>query len=269
MARSAFAAVGDNCIDRFVSLGLSLVGGNAVNVAVQLVRLGHPCAYFGAVGADDDGALVRRLLELNGVDVAHVAERAGVTAYTDLRTLPDGDREIVAENFGAGDGYRPNAHERTLLERMRHVHLGWLNDGGELRRHLVGRGVAVSQDVSVNAQPEDRAVDGLSVAFASAGSDEGLGRAKLQEMLSAGARCAVVTLGAAGSLASDGRNEARAGIHPVEIIDTTGAGDSFMAGFLSAFVDSLPLASCLHKGSITAALACAHLGGFPQDPRPL
>lgn len=270
MTSSTFAAVGDNCIDRFLApIGVSLVGGNAVNVAVQLARLGRRASYFGAVGADGNGSLVRTLLGGNGVDVAHVRTRGDVTACTDLRVLPDGDREIVFEDFGACDGYAPDEGERELLCGMRHVHLGWINDGGALRRHLAGRGVSVSQDVAVNGLPQDREVGGLSVAFASAGQDEGRGRALLADMLAAGAKCAVVTLGAAGSLASDGRVEARAGVHPVEVVDATGAGDSFIAGFLSAFVEGRPLASCLENGSVRAALACGHMGGFPQEARPL
>ena len=45
-----FAAIGDNCIDRYLPLNQAAVGGNAVNVAVQLALLGQDCGYFGAVG---------------------------------------------------------------------------------------------------------------------------------------------------------------------------------------------------------------------------
>lgn len=270
MKHFMFATVGDNCIDRFLPpLGMSLVGGNAVNVAVQLAELGHPASYFGSVGADKSGKRVRVLLGSKDVDVTHVRLRGSITAYTDLRVLQDGDREIVSENFGACDGYAPDDDERALLCGMRHVHLGWINDGGGLRKYLTERGVSVSQDVAVNGREADREVGGLSVAFASAGQDEGLGRSRLAEMLAAGAKCAVVTLGAAGSLASDGFNEARAGVHPVEVVDATGAGDSFIAGFLSAFVKKQPLASCLQAGSIRAAITCGHMGGFPQEAQPL
>ncbi len=56
MSRLRFAVVGDNCVDRFKSpVNQSLIGGNAVNVAVQLAALGHEAFYFGAVGADAMG----------------------------------------------------------------------------------------------------------------------------------------------------------------------------------------------------------------------
>jgi fructoselysine 6-kinase len=57
------ATVGDNCIDRYLPpVDRSLVGGNAVNVAVNLRRAGHPAAYFGAVGDDEDGMRTRGVL---------------------------------------------------------------------------------------------------------------------------------------------------------------------------------------------------------------
>jgi fructoselysine 6-kinase len=268
MTRYEFAAVGDNCIDRFLApIGMSLVGGNAVNVAVQLARLGRSSTYFGAVGADDDGRLVRMQLDRNGVDTTHVKQRGQVTAHTDIRVMPDGDRQIVAESFGACDGYAPDELERELLYRMRHVHVGWLNDGGALRSYLAARGVRVSQDIAVNGHAVDKSVDGLAVAFDSAGTDADLGRVKLNEMLASGAGCAVVTLGVAGSLASDGKTTVSAGIQPVHAVDTTGAGDSFIAGFLSAFTDNQPLQTCLELGSARAAMTCCHIGGFPQEPR--
>lgn len=267
MQESKFASVGDNCVDRFLPpVGTSLVGGNAVNVAVQLARLGCRSAYFGAVGSDAAGRYMRRMLDDNRVNVDHVVVRDTHTAYTDIRTLPDGDRQIVSEDFGACDGYAPTDVERLALRTFHHVHLGWLNDSGALREQLLEWGISVSQDVSVNTKPENIAVDKLSIAFASAGEDETLGKEKATELLDHGARLAVVTLGSAGSLASDGKHFVKVGIVPANVVDTTGAGDSFIAGFLAAFVAQNPIEACLKKGAQRAAMTCEHVGGFPQVP---
>ena len=59
----AFAVVGDNCLDVFLPPAAgSLVGGNAVNVAVQLRSCGRRSHYFGAVGEDAAGAAIARAL---------------------------------------------------------------------------------------------------------------------------------------------------------------------------------------------------------------
>ncbi|TIU91193.1 MAG: fructoselysine 6-kinase, partial [Mesorhizobium sp.] len=73
-----------------------------------------------------------------------------------------GERLIAAEDFGACAGYAPHEAELAILEAMDHVHIGWLDDGGALRRRLSRAGVSVSQDISVNADPANLGVEGLS-----------------------------------------------------------------------------------------------------------
>lgn len=265
-----FAAVGDNCIDRFQPpLSQSLVGGNAVNVAVQLARLGHVSHYFGAVGSDPAGWRTRHLLADNGVDVTHMRERFGVTAYTEIDVLASGDRVFTFEDFGVCAGYEPDADEIAVLKTMDHVHIGWMDDGGVLRRTLADAGISVSQDVSVNADPVNLGTEGLTIAFASAGDDDATADGLLRRLLECGVPLAVVTRGSKGAMVGDGRQTVSIGIRPVEVVDTTGAGDSFIAGFLAARIAGLPLPDCLAAGRDRAALTCMHVGGFPQLPQPL
>ncbi|MBO9629852.1 MAG: fructoselysine 6-kinase [Shinella sp.] len=265
-----FAAVGDNCIDRFrPPVAQSLVGGNAVNVAVQLARLDQASFYFGAVGPDAAGHWTRELLAQNGVDVGHLKERYGITAYTDIDVLSSGERVFLHEDFGVCAGYRPDADDIAVLKTMDHVHIGWMDDGGALRRTLAAAGVSVSQDISVNADPTNLGTGGLAIAFASAGSEEGAADRQLERLLGDGVPLAVVTRGSKGSIVSDGVARFEAGIRAVEVIDTTGAGDSFIAGFLAARIAGKPLPDCLAAGRDQAAATCTHIGGFPQDARPL
>ena len=76
----------------------------------------------------------------------------------------------------------------------------------------------------------------------------------------------MVTCGAAGSIASDGSITARVDARPVEVVDTLGAGDTFIAGFVAARLNGRDLAQCLEAGRDLAAATCGHLGGFPQVP---
>jgi fructoselysine 6-kinase len=267
MKRLRIAAVGDNCIDKFLPpIGEALVGGNAVNVAVQLARLGHDASYFGAVGPDVDGQRTRRALIENGVGVSHLQERPGKTAHTDIEVLPSGERVFLFEDFGVCAGYRPSEADLAALNGMDHVHIGWLDDGGRLRRALAATGVSVSQDVSVNADPINLGIEGLTIAFGSAGEDDEAVEAMIDRFLSAGVRVAVVTRGAKGSVAATSEARAEAGIRHVDVIDTTGAGDSFIAGFLSVYIGGGSLQAAVEAGRDRAALACSHVGGFPQAP---
>jgi fructoselysine 6-kinase len=270
MTRLRIAVVGDNCIDKFLPpIGEALVGGNAVNVAVQIAKLGHDAFYFGAVGPDVDGERTRTALIENRVGVAHMQERPGKTAHTDIEVLPSGERVFLFEDFGVCAGYRPSEEDVAALKTMDHVHIGWLDDGGALRRALTAAGVSVSQDISVNADPANLGIEGLTIAFGSAGEDDAAVETMIDRSLSAGVRVAVVTRGAKGSVAATREVRAEAGITHVDVIDTTGAGDSFIAGFLSVHIGGGSLQEAVEAGSDRAALACSHVGGFPQEPTAL
>jgi fructoselysine 6-kinase len=264
------AVVGDNCIDLILPpIGQRLVGGNAVNVGVQLARLGAQVSYFGAVGRDSDGGLVADALRRNGVDLAYLVERDLPTARTTISVDAAGDRRFDHEDFGACDGYAPDGAAREALLGMDHVHIGWLNDGGALRGFLAAAGVPVSQDVSVNAAPEHLGVGGLAIAFAARAGSHAEARAFASGLTAAGARGVVVTRGAEGSSAFLPEGAAEAAARPVDPVDTTGAGDSYIAGFLFARLSGATVDEAAAAGARLAAETCRHSGGFPQAPSPL
>lgn len=259
------AAVGDNCIDVLQPpINRKLVGGNALNVAVQMARLGGDAAYFGAVSSDENGDLVRASLQANGLSDEHLTVRPGRTAHTDIEVAASGERHIGFEDFGVCAGYTPSSDQVALLPAMDHVHIGWLDDGGALRRALVAAGVSVSQDISVNADPADLGVDGLSIAFCSqpGPADQAAGTAAA--LLRAGAKAVVVTRGADGSSAFFAGRTYDIGAVEVSTVDTTGAGDSYVAAFVLAHLAGADPARAGELAAAHAALTCRHLGGFSQ-----
>ncbi len=266
MALAGLAVVGDNCIDRFLPpTDEWLVGGNAVNVAVQLALVGRHVQYFGAVGGDRAGTEVRSALQANKVDIAAlrvIPEQR--TAYTDVEIDEDGERRFVFEEFGACALYRPDKSDLARLGGMRYVHIGWLNDRGLTKQALSGRGVIVSQDLAVNNEAENLDPAGLDLAFCSAPAEAA--RAAASQIIARGARFAIVTCGAAGSLAHDGTAWFAASAPPLTPEDTTGAGDAFIAGYIDAHVSGAEVDRCLVRATERAAAACLYRGGFPQTP---
>src|SRR3954463_10129205 len=93
------AAIGDCCVDEYRGLGVRLVGGNAVNVAVNWARHGLASAWLGAVGADAEGALVLAALDRAGVDTSRAVTLPGPTGVTEIE-LNGGERRIAAEDLG-------------------------------------------------------------------------------------------------------------------------------------------------------------------------
>jgi sugar/nucleoside kinase (ribokinase family) len=94
------------------------------------------------------------------------------------------------------------------------------------------------------------------------------GEADLEAALAAlAARCPVVavTRGARGALATDGKETVAVPAEPVEhVVDTTGAGDLFAAGFLYGLARDLPLPTCVRLGTLSAAEVISHVGARPQ-----
>ena len=266
MPGQEIACIGDNCIDRFLPpVDDCLVGGNALNVAVQLALLERRLHYFGAVGDDAAGAAVSSALAAQGVGIERLRMMTGQrTAFTDIEISEDGERTFAFEEFGACATYVPSAGDLGRLRLMRHVHIGWLNGVGDVKRALAGSGVTLSQDLTVNNSPENLSPAGLDIAFCSAEPDEA--DAAAARLIAGGARLAVVTLGASGSMVSDGRATFIAAAPPVTPEDTTGAGDAFIAGFIHAYLAGMTLEQALALGTGRAAVACLHRGGFPQTP---
>lgn len=262
---TALATVGDNTIDEYVGEDSgTFVGGNALNVAVQLRGLGHDVSYAGAVGTDAAGERVRSALDGLGVDLGGLVVLDGATSVSRIRVRPDGERVIELEDFAVCAEYRPTEGELDRLASHAFVHVGWTPYAGEIRSALASRGARISQDCAISAGYEH-----LDVAFCSAGDDLDGARAMAEEALDGGARLAVVTCGPAGSLAFDGRTWWRQEADPVGVVDTTGAGDSFIAGFLGAYAEGegggSDVAVALRAGAATAARTCGHRGGWPQE----
>jgi fructoselysine 6-kinase len=261
------ATVGDNCIDRYLPpVDRALVGGNAVNVAVNLSRAGYAASYFGAVGDDAEGVRTRTVLASLGVNVTSLKTVAGGrTSLTIIATGDDGDRHFVSEDFGVCSGYRPDAGDVARLKTMRHVHIGWLDDRGSTKRALAQAGISVSQDLSVNAETQNIMPDHLAIAFVSFDCSAAEARQRAEETLAQGAKLVVIMRGPLGSLAMSGGETFLGTALPVAIKDTTGAGDSFISGFLTAHLAGEPIPVCLASGHRAAALSCQIFGGFAQD----
>ncbi|WP_432993049.1 PfkB family carbohydrate kinase [Dactylosporangium sp. CA-233914] len=263
------AVVGDNTVDRYVGEeNVSFSGGNAFNVAVQLSRAGVAVRYFGAVGDDADADIIRAGLHANGVRATDLVALPGVTAVTDIRVTPDGDRVFEREDFGVTADYFPSGADLDAIANADWVHIGMLPRADGLRSALGGveHGV-ISQDCAVAD-----GFDGLDVAFLSAGENADA-EAIAIEVREAGVPLVVVTRGADGALARDDSHTFVQQALPAKVVDTTGAGDSFIAGFIAARLDGATLQEALESGARLASATCGHRAGWPhtttheQDPR--
>ncbi|ESX04389.1 carbohydrate kinase [Mesorhizobium sp. LSJC268A00] len=267
MRSKKLIAVGDNCLDAYLTNNLMTVGGNALNVAAQWRRNGWSARYFGAVGNDPEGDVVLAELAGAGLSPDDVERRPGDTAVTLLRD-ESGDRKFLHESFGVGENFMPLPAHYAVIAAADWVHLGT-----NANKHLVQRLVADHVPFSIDLSTAHMALplDGVPLLFASGPDDVDVPIVpSLGALRAAGARQVVLTCGRRGSYFDDGTNVVHAPATLVDVVDTCGAGDSFIATFLAGFhFGGLGALEALHRASIAAAQTCTHLGGFPQRPRPI
>lgn len=254
------ASVGDNTVDWYLDTKTPYAGGNGLNVAANLSRLGWPVMYAGAVGSDKEGRFLRSAVGDIGSPLCCVETLEGLTSYSTIIVRPDGDREFAEEFFGVCEHYFPSPACLDKIASAEWVHLGMVRDAPGLRKALASKGCRLSQDCAVS-----KGVDGLEVAFFSAGDcDEDEAKATASDAVQDGARIAVVTRGAAGSVLYDGQKMLTVPAVATDVVDTTGAGDSYIAGFINEFVRGGGLSDCMEAGATRAAATCRHRGGWRQ-----
>ncbi len=258
------AAVGDNCIDFYDQTGDAYPGGNPVNVAVYTVRLGGTASYTGVVGEDDYGALMRRAIAGKGVDVSHLRTEPGTTALSHV-SIVDGDRVFGDYEEGVMASFRLTDEDIDFLCAHDMVVSGlWGMIAPDLPR-LKARGAAVAFDFA--DKPEDpvvaQALPFVDYAFF---SDDADGDAALEDFLrcvtAKGPKVAVVTRGEKGSLAYDGARFYRGDIVPCRVVDTMGAGDSFIAGFLYGLMRGQDIPACMALGAQNSSVTLGYAGAW-------
>lgn len=259
-------AVGDNCLDVYLGKGRMAVGGNALNVAVQWRLMGLNAHYFGSVGPDAEGREIVHAATLAGLDPDGIEVLEGSTAVT-LILDKGGERHFLLEDLGVGEHYVPNAVHYERLRQAAWVHLG-TNAVPELVAHLVQDGIAFSIDLST--RPHEYDLSGVPLVFAS-GSDEPDTPVEslLRDLLHRGAQDAVITCGKRGAFTiEDGKLVALSG-RDIRVVDTCGAGDSFIAAFLAARLEAASTLSAIERATDAAAATCGYEGGFPQTLAPV
>lgn len=258
------AAVGDNCMDVYENLGKAFPGGNPVNVAVYFVRLGGEASYTGAVGTDKYGKLMIDALKGKHVDTSHVQVLEGSTAITQVE-LVDGERVFGDYDEGVLAKFHLSDDDIGFLCSHDMVTTGlWGNVEHELAK-IKQNGTPVAFDCAT--RPDDPVVDVAikSVDYLFFASDDGDTpelRETMKKLFSRGPKLVIVTLGEQGSVAYDGKEFTVGGIVPCDVVDTMGAGDSYIAGFLRGILENKPLKECMHMGAANSSVTLGYNGAW-------
>ncbi|MEE4153201.1 MAG: adenosine kinase [Erythrobacter sp.] len=260
-------------------------GGSAANTLAGLSTLGLQCAFIGQVADDQLGKVFRHDMRATGIDF-DTAPREGepATGRVLIFVTPDGERTMNTF-LGAGQYLPAAALDEELIASGAILYLeGYLWDPEEPRRAMrraievareAGRKVAftASESFVIERHGDDfRAMidEGLiDILFVNESELATLtGEADFEAgcaMVAPKVPVLVATRSAKGAVAFAHGERAEVAAVPVErVIDTTGAGDQFAAGFLSGYARSMPLETCLRRGAIAAAEVISHYGPRPE-----
>ncbi|MGJ5816270.1 carbohydrate kinase family protein [Paludibaculum fermentans] len=256
-------------------------GGGAANTASGLARLGLRSAVFAVAGADSMGWMEERFSEL-GVDTSLLIEHPTEPTALTVAVSTPADR-IFYTYYGANALFAELLADREQwrrFQRARHVHFGFPVAPALLRELAVwlhSEGIGVSIDVGWQQGWLDdpmvlaalSEVDWFLPNEHEAGriTGEGDPRRMLAWFRRRGARGVVLKLGAAGSAVLDGGTFCHVPAVPVDVVDTTGAGDCFNAGFLYAALSRFPMEQALRLANFCGGLstrAAGGIAGFPQ-----
>jgi len=257
------AAVGDNCMDVY-STGEAYPGGNPVNVAVYFVRMGGEASYTGIVGTDKYGQLMKTAISAKGVNVSTVEVKSGNTAITHVE-LVNGDRVFGKYDEGVMADFSISPAQLEYLKKQELVVTALWGNSHSYLAEIKAAGAKIAYDAATRPKsgPAQIALQSTDYFFFSAENGENDELHELMKGLhSAGPEYVVATLGSSGSIAYDGSSFTRYGIVECNVVDTMGAGDSYIAGFLKGISDGMPLIDCMRMGSENASVTLGYNGAW-------
>ena len=257
----------------------SFPGGVGANFCAAVAAYGGQARLLGAVGDDAFGEIVHAAARRRGIDVDHCQVRPGTrTSFTFVSLSPEGEKALTivpSENFFP----RSTWFDAAALTGVEHLHVAPFDmDRAEpFVAAARARGATISLDLEPSMLDVDRGrVEHLIgqadvITLNEYGYDAMFGQTPwsrgLAQVRALGPEVALCTLGADGVMVADGHAAYRVdAIAPNGVCDTTGAGDGFIAVFVSGWLEGRSTVEAVQQAVVAAGLAIGHLGaqsGYP------
>ena len=273
-AEALYAAMGQ---------GIEVSGGSAANTISGIASFGGRAAYIGRVRNDQLGTVFAHDLRATGVTFrCSPAADGAPTGRCLIVVTPDAQRTMNTY-LGSSEFLGPEDVDSELIASARITYLeGYLFDRPEAQEaywkasrvaHEAGRRVSLTLSDTFCVERHKEAwrtlvADQVDVLFANEGEAMALyDVTTLDEVIrhvQADVEIAAITCGPRGSFVAHGSEVTRVAAHPVpKVVDTTGAGDLYAAGFLYGLTGDRPLEACGRLGSVAASAVLGHTGARP------
>ena len=247
-------------------------GGSAANVAVGASRLGVKSGFIGAIGFDTYGRVLLEELEHEGVDVSHVKVNTTVNSGLTIIAVNKEGQVMMFGYIGASDKLFPSDLDRDYISSSEHVHITGLSFDTALAAAKIAKnaGVTVSFDpgrimsrmglskVSQLLGHVEQILLNQEEAQALTGTNELEKAAKT--LLKIGLKTVIIKRGAEGVFAMTSNKKFSVPAYSVKVVDTTGAGDAFSAGFITAQLEGKNFEDSVEFANATANLKITRVG---------
>jgi sugar/nucleoside kinase (ribokinase family) len=258
-------------------------GGCAANTSTSLARLGVLAHVAGKVGDDIFGTFVLQDLGHKGIDISGISRsHAFGTSKTVILPVIGDDRRFI-HTFGANADFRVSDIDLAQLETARIFYVGGYlvlpelrpDELAEVLRSARERGTRTVLDVVVPAGDAAASMRQLEQVLphvdvfmpndeeAHRLTGEHDPRHQAQALLNAGSSTVVITKGGRGTLVMDRQQLVEAPAFQVEVVDSSGAGDAFAAGFICGMLEEWSMPDTLRFASAIGASSCTRLGCTP------
>ncbi|MEW5975139.1 MAG: carbohydrate kinase family protein [Acidobacteriota bacterium] len=261
-------------------LELTLGSASAI-FACGVAQLGVPVTFISKVGQDDFGRFCLDALKTRGISTRYVKRDAKTKTGVTLSLSTARDRALVTY-LGAIAKLRYRDIDPSLFAGHRHLHLTsyFLQSGLKDRFPTLlkkARQMGLSTSFDPNSDPSQSWEPAINKVFAETDilflneqeAHQLTGCAETWQALQhlAGqVPCAVIKMGPAGAAAVQNRKVTFMPGFQVSPVDTTGAGDSFAAGFITGFLEGRDIVDCLRMGNACGALSTRKPGGTTAQP---
>lgn len=260
-----------------------LGGGSAANVAVGVSRLGHSAGFVGLVGNDHFGDFLMKEFQDDDVDTSHTIRVPGSSGVVFAAIRGDGERNLYASE-GIGGMFSREHIPLDYIRSAKAIHIA----------NLVGDEVLAAFELAARTAKES----GVKVVFdpGCMMAEKGISRLMpvLQhcdvmlpseieanmltgkkeeeaaaELLKAGPSAVVITMGKEGCILATKDMMKRMPLNPktnARIVDVTGGGDAFAAGFITGLIEGWKLEECVEFGMQVGYMSCGREGarGTPR-----
>lgn len=258
---ASIAAIGFCCIDSYRNLGLSYPTGNGIDSIAHLSRRGVRCAAVSVVGTDENGKRMLSRLKEMGIDVSHMQIRPGETSVFEMELLPNNDRVHLKNIQGVMENYAPTEEDIQFVQGFDYIHTDLFGKVLELIPRLKEKGSKLILDFSQFANEENMAklLPDVDYAFFSVGEgNEQKAVELLKQAKALGGSIMTATLGEDGCICYDGETFYRGhSVRAEKVVNTVGAGDSFIAGFMEGIMKGMDIPACIRNGAELASTVVA------------